>query len=294
MPEREVRAALARHPATRALATSPMQVVPGGLSNHAWRAECAGEGYFVRLGASEAERLGVNRASECALLATAASAGLAPEVIACEPGSRLLVTRWVAGGHWSRADAHEPRNLRRIGEALRRLHALPLAAGVRRLDFVAQAARLEADLASFAVADAGLKQAAEGAVAILALQESRVTLCHNDLHHLNVVDDGERLWLVDWEYGGRGDPLFDLAGLFCQHDCSAAQRLAVLDAYGQPWLASSPGLAAACRIFDYVQWLWYRLWIATHPGTAGEYADRAADLARRLGRGGLSGFNNAS
>lgn len=282
MPEREVRAALARHSATRPLATSPFEIVPGGLSNLAWRAEHAGQRYFVRLGASEAARLGVDRASECRLLSIVAAAGLAPELIACDPAHRLLVTRFVPGRHWSRADAHEPHNLRRLGEALRRLHALPLASGVRRLDFGVQAAQLEADLAGFGIIDSALQQVAQKALKVLRDRDAPVTLCHNDLHHLNVLDDGERLWLVDWEYGGAGDPLFDLAGLFCLHDLSGVGRATVLEAYGQPGLNSGAELPAACQLFDYVQYLWFRLWMATHPGAAGEYAERADALAGRL------------
>ena len=35
--------------------------------------------------------------------------------------------------------------------------------------------------------------------------------CHNDLLAANFIDDGERIWIVDWEYAGMGDPFFDLA-----------------------------------------------------------------------------------
>ena len=267
---------------TRPLASSVLEPIPGGLSNHAWRLEHAGQAYFVRLGAARAERLGVDRHSECALLAIAASARLAPEVILCDPSSRLLVTRFVPGRHWSRADVHEPRNLARIGDSLRRLHALPPASGVRRLQFVVQAAQLEAGLAGFERIEATLKRVAEEAIAVLAARVYRQALCHNDLHHLNVLDDGERLWLVDWEYGGCGDPLFDLAALFCLHDLSAPQRTTVLDAYGPLGLVPSEELAAACRLFDYVQWLWFRLWVATHQDATAEYAERAAWIAARL------------
>lgn len=282
MPEREVRAALARHAATRALASCPFEIVPGGLSNHSWRTGHAGESYFVRLGAVDVERLGVDRASECRMLAIAARAGLAPQVIACEPASRLLVTRFVAGRHWSGVDAREPHNLRRLGESLRRLHALPLAAGVRRLDFPVQAAQLEAALVRFENIAGALQETAHAALEVLRVRRAPTTLCHNDLHHLNVIDDGERLWLVDWEYGSAGDPLFDLAGLICLHELSGDLRAALLEAYGQPGLASSSELTAACRVFDYVQWLWFRVWMATHPDAVGEYAARAGALAARL------------
>lgn len=40
-----------------------------------------------------------------------------------------------------------------------------------------------------------------------------VVFGHHDLLPANLLDDGERLWLIDWEYGGFGTPLFDLANL---------------------------------------------------------------------------------
>ena len=41
-------------------------------------------------------------------------------------------------------------------------------------------------------------------------------LCHNDMLAANILDDGRRVWLVDWEYAGVGHPLFDLAGVVGQ------------------------------------------------------------------------------
>jgi thiamine kinase-like enzyme len=39
--------------------------------------------------------------------------------------------------------------------------------------------------------------------------------CHNDLLAENYLDDGQRLWLVDYEYSGNNDPTFEL-GNTCQ------------------------------------------------------------------------------
>ena len=44
------------------------------------------------------------------------------------------------------------------------------------------------------------------------------TLCHNDMLPANVLDDGQRMWIVDWEYAGMGHPLFDLAGFSANCD----------------------------------------------------------------------------
>ena len=42
--------------------------------------------------------------------------------------------------------------------------------------------------------------------------------CHNDLVAENILDDGQRFWLIDWEYGGWNDGLYDLASLAANLD----------------------------------------------------------------------------
>ncbi|HQR25283.1 MAG TPA: choline/ethanolamine kinase family protein, partial [Steroidobacteraceae bacterium] len=237
--------------------------------------------------------LGVSRQSGCALLEIVGEAGLAPPVIACDPANGLLVTPYLSGGPWTREDAHEARNVERLARCLRELHALPPAAGVHDVDFRAQAQRLEAELGAACDAHEAtaiepvVRTAAEAAFELLARREPSRAICHNDLHHLNVLDDGERLWLVDWEYGGLGDPIFDLASLACQHEFTAGQRLALLEAYAGASTVPVESLDAACIAFDYVQWLWYRLWAAMSPAADSEYVVRAEALGLRLaGRGG--------
>lgn len=281
-PELAVRAALGERVATRALANVPLVPVPGGLSNHAWRADAGNCSYFVRLGGANAASLGVDRESECVLLEAAAEAGLSPRVHACDPRNGLMVADYVQGSPWQRTDAHEPLNVARIGAVLRKLHSMPLRAGVRGISFDRQASRLEGQLAVAGSLDPELRRIARPAFASLASRGSCVVLCHNDLHHLNILDDGERLWLVDWEYGGCGDPLFDLASFLCQHESTPAEREMLLEAYGDSPLVPALLVPAACVAFDYVQWLWYRCWVDGHLDGSGEYAARADAIARRI------------
>ena len=51
--------------------------------------------------------------------------------------------------------------------------------------------------------------------AALAVKPLATVPCHNDLLAENYLDDGERLWLVDYEYSGNNDPTFEL-GNTCQ------------------------------------------------------------------------------
>ena len=54
---------------------------------------------------------------------------------------------------------------------------------------------------------------------------------HNDLLAANIIDDGRRLWLIDWDYGGFNTPLFDLGGLASNSDMPAALRETLLETY---------------------------------------------------------------
>ena len=77
------------------------------------------------------------------------------------------------------------------------------------------------------------------------------------MHHLNLLGTARRLWLLDWEYAGVGDPLFDLAAVCCYHDYDAALRAQVLQAYyGELSSARSLRLQRLCWLFDYIRSLW--------------------------------------
>ncbi len=55
--------------------------------------------------------------------------------------------------------------------------------------------------------------------------------CHNDLLAANFIR-GERLWIVDWEYAGMGDPAFDLANFAVNNGLDELGDRTLLDAYG--------------------------------------------------------------
>lgn len=264
--------------ATRALADGHVEPIEGGLSNRAWRLDAAGEAWFARLGHPGAAGLGVDRTSECVLLHAVAAAGLSPEVLACDPAADLLVTRFVGGAPWQAADVPVEDNLRRVAGLLCRLHGLPVPAGVQPVSYAQQARRLAAGMPT-GTAEAILHERAGRAFARLDGRGFTPSLCHHDLHHLNVLDDRRRLWLVDWEYGGLGDPLMDLAGFLAMHELAPAPTEVFLAAYGTLPPADRGLVEAARWAFDYVQWLWYRRRFPDGGAAAG---DRTERLSRRL------------
>jgi thiamine kinase-like enzyme len=200
-------------------------------------------------------------------------------VLACDPAAGLLVTRFIDGGAWRAGDVTEERNLARLAQRLQSLHALPVPAGVHEVSFARQAHELSADGTARDEVASTLAGRARHAFAQIEARQSHQTLCHHDLHHLNILDDGERLWLVDWEYGGRGDPLFDVAGFLALHGIDARATTVFTEAYGRLGEPDLAVLDAARWAFDYVQWLWYRRRYAGLPVPADDPAGR---LAQRL------------
>ncbi len=58
-----------------------------------------------------------------------------------------------------------------------------------------------------------------------------IVFCHNDLLAANFLDDGQRLWLIDWDYAGYNTPLFDLGGLASNNNLSQTQEVWMLENY---------------------------------------------------------------
>ncbi|MBK6349250.1 MAG: choline kinase family protein [Steroidobacteraceae bacterium] len=275
--ERAARAALATHAATAVLAVATFEPVAGSLSNFAWHVSAPGQDRFVRYARAGNEQLGADLHAESELLHLVARAGLAPRVVRCDPSARLLVTQWLASAKGDPSAGGCDRTIRQVAAMLCQLHELTPPAGVRVVDFAVQARRLGAALPAEAVRPA-LAACAEEVLSRLGPVHAQA-LCHHDVHAQNLVTDrAGRLWLVDWEYAGLGDPVFDLASCASQLELSAARAGLLCDEYVRVGgTAELSRLDLARWAFDYVQWLWYRgLLAAAAPGRDGfEAAQRA-------------------
>ena len=66
-----------------------------------------------------------------------------------------------------------------------------------------------------------------------AVGEVKIVFGHNDLLAANFIDDGKRLWLLDWDYAGYNTALFDLANLSSNNELSPEQEDWILETYYQ-------------------------------------------------------------
>jgi thiamine kinase-like enzyme len=197
----------------------------GGITNRNFRVEAAGQEFVLRIGGKDTELLGIDRAAEHAASRVAADLGLGPEVVAFVEPEGYLVTRFV-DGEVGKVD------LDRVGAALRRLHdgpALPARFDSFR---VVEAYRATAHERGITVPPA-YARAKEIADQIERRRAGRTFRpCHNDLLSANFIDDGTRLWLVDWEYAGMGDPFFDLGNFAVNNELGEEGENELLAAYG--------------------------------------------------------------
>lgn len=246
-----------------------LEPIKHGLTNRSWLATTERDRVVVRISHQSDVDLQIDRKSEAAVLRLVTQADIGPEVLRADLGHGVLVTRYL-GATWTASDAQSPENIDRIATLLRRLHSLEPAAGVRVVDLAATVHGYLRTLAERGIRSGLTSQTLRDGAdeAALQLREgSKPCLCHNDVHHLNVVD-GASLRLIDWEYAGVGEPLFDLASLCIYHGYRRSQRERLLSAYAASSAAVSwQRLELACWLFDYIRDLWLAVTSATATGS---------------------------
>ena len=213
----------------------PVDPVPisGGITNSNFLVEVDGRRHFVRIG-NDIPLHGIMRFNELAASRAAHAAGISPEVLHHEEGAMVL--HFIDGRTLEPEDVRKPKTLADIIALVKVCHReIPkhfrgptLAFWVFQVlrDYAhtleAAGGRYRPELPRFLEA-ADLLETAVGPVSLV--------FGHNDLLASNFIDDGRRLWLVDWDYAGFNSPLFDLGGLASNSELPAEQERELLETY---------------------------------------------------------------
>jgi len=203
----------------------------GGLSNESWKVADDAGLHVVRFG-RDFPFHHVDRAREVATARAAHEAGFGPAVEYAATG--VSVVSYIPSRTWGAADVRA--NPDRVGGLLRRFHGEMMAhvtgAGFMFWPFhvIRDYARtIEAGGSPFA---GGLAEHLALAVRLETAQiPMPVVFGHHDLLPANFLDDGERLWLIDYEYAGFGTAMFDLAGAASNAEMGPQETAALLEAY---------------------------------------------------------------
>jgi thiamine kinase-like enzyme len=208
-----------------------LQPLKGGLSNASFIVTDAAGKYVARVG-EDFPCHHVFRDREARASRAAHEAGLSPEVVHAEPG--LMVVRFIDARTYSEKDVRD--NLERCAEILKKCHRDMK----RRITGPASVFWVFHVLRDYGhtLKQGGHQRAADiprWLAQVDRLEEAQTALPivfgHHDLLPGNFMDDGKRLWLIDWEYGGFGTAMFDLANISANNSFSDSDEQRLLEIY---------------------------------------------------------------
>ena len=209
------------------------QPLSGGMTNVNFVVENAGKKYVVRIG-DDIPQHQVKRFNELASSKAAYAVGISPEVIYHESGA--LVIAYVESHTLNEEDVRKQKMLSRILPLIKRCHQ-DVSSELRGPVLMFWVFHLFRDYAHSlhsrnshwcSVIPDLLQQAEKLEKAVGQID---VVFSHNDLLAANFLDDGERLWLIDWDYAGFNSPLFDLGGLASNNSLDEKAEVWLLENY---------------------------------------------------------------
>ena len=205
----------------------------GGITNQNFVVEHGPDTYFVRLGEDIPEH-GVYRFNELCASRAAFACGISPEVVHAEFGAMVL--RFIEGKTLAAEDLRNFSTMDKVLSLLKKCHRempeyLP---GSALFFWVFQVIRGYAK--TLREGKSRMIPQVQNFLNINAYLEKAVgtiDVCfgHNDLLAGNFIDDGRRLWLIDWDYAGFNSPLFDLANLASNNEFTEKLEQELLEMY---------------------------------------------------------------
>jgi len=210
-----------------------LEPIDGGITNRNFVATDQGRKYFVRMG-DDIPLHGVMRFNELQASRAAAKVGLSPAVVHQVPG--ILVLDFIEGKTLAEEDVRQDAYLQQIVPILHTCHR-ELTQHVRGPALIFWVFHVIRDYLATLENDGSrmrdvLPSLREKSAALeTAVGSIDLVYGHNDLLAANFIDDGKRLWLIDWDYAGYNSPLFDLANLASNNGLSPEQEHWLLDQY---------------------------------------------------------------
>ena len=210
-----------------------VEALTGGLTNVNFKVTTPDRTVVVRLSGSDGDLLSIDRDAEHVNSLRAAESGAAPEVLRYLPEHHALIVAWIEGRTLEADDLRETPMLERVAAVCRTLHAGPRFVGDFDMFAVQRRYLGIVQERGFRLPDRYLELMphADRIAAALAVRKGPTVPCNNDLLAANFIDDGERLWVIDYEYGGNGDPAFELGNIWQESDLSLDQLAVLVDAY---------------------------------------------------------------
>lgn len=231
-PDDELEALLDRIPVLQGLQRTVVEL-HGGLTNHNLHVTTPERDLVVRLFRGDPDLLGIDRDAEHLNTRAAAAAGVGAGVVDYLPQLGILVIDYVNGTTYTNDSFSGPGVIARVAAACRQLHQGPRFTNEFDM-FVRQPRYLrtvrEQGYALFE-GYADFTDAFDRVRRALAVRAGPTVPCNNDLLAGNFVDDGTKIWLIDYEYSGNNDACFELGNTATECELDEGQVEALTAAY---------------------------------------------------------------
>ena len=235
--------------------TTPLD---GGLTNLNFRVRTVDLEVVVRISRAE-PLLAIDREAEYLNSRAAAASGASPQVVEFLPEDHVLVVDYITGTTLTPADVRDPANLPRIAAVCRLLHSGPR--------FVSDFDMFEVQRAYLAtVTERGYRlpqryldflPQVEQIQTALSVTDLATVPCNNDLLAANFIDDGDRLWIIDFEYAGNNDPCFELGNIWSESNLTVTQLDELICFY---FGRERPDMVARARLLGLMSKFGWTLW----------------------------------
>ena len=205
----------------------------GGYTNGVFLVRAGDERFAVRVPGPASELLGLDREAERSNAGAAASTGVSPHILEYLDDMDVMVLEFIEGAIPTTEQLQSAEQVRRMVDSIRRLHDGPRFHN--DLDMFGKAKRwLRAcDEHAFPTPDGvhARMDALEDVALGLARGKPATVPCHNDLAPYNFIDDGQQLWIIDFEHSGNNDPCFDLGMIASEAELDDDLRAVLCGSY---------------------------------------------------------------
>lgn len=205
----------------------------GGLTNSNFRVDVDGRPFFVRVPGASTELLAIDRENEYYNSKAAFDAGVGPKVLHYLPKHCVMVLEFLNGTTMSKDSLNEPGMPTRMAESIKKLHAGPRFLTDFNMFRLTEYYLQICDEHSITIPDGYAERMSTVATIEQAMSVKPLATvpCNNDLLAENYLDDGSKLWLIDYEYSGNNDPTFELGNTCQEMQFSNSQIAEVCAAY---------------------------------------------------------------
>jgi thiamine kinase-like enzyme len=210
-----------------ALAGRPrrLEELSGGLTNRNVKVTTPDGVYVARCCDTTSNLLGIDREQEFFNTKAAEAAGVGAPVVDYVPELGILLLGYLEGTTLGNDDFQRPGVVAKAAKAIRTLHQGPRFMGDFNM-FERQPSYLSTvQQNGFKIPNDYLDYAGHFAriEAVLSVGEQTTVPCNNDLLAGNFIEDGDKVWLIDYEYSGNNDPCFELGNVWSECGLSLDQ-----------------------------------------------------------------------